>query len=270
MFTDKKVLVKGTGEVASACARRLHVVGFQVLLTERELPPTITSPASFAKALTEERVDVFGTTGIKIDTPVEAEAVWRRDDIPVLLDPEAKALEELSPGIVVDARMASSNVGTRIDEAPIVVGVGPGFQVGVDCGAVVGAIPGQNLGMVSYSSAEESLVPQATTEIAPGGGVTLASPSEGILKTFKGTGQKVRKGEIIAEVNGRAIRSPVAGTLESLLSAGSEIASGQKLGEILSSEKPALPKPSADLSVAAAAISGGVLEAILYLLRQQG
>lgn len=269
MFTDKKVLVKGTGEVASACARRLHLVGFQVLLTERELSATITSPASFAKALTEERAEVFGTTGIKIDTPVEAEAVWRRESIAVLLDPEAKALEELSCEIVVDARMASSNIGTRIDEAPIVVGVGPGFQVGVDCGAVVGVVPRQNLGMVSYSSAEESLAPQDTTEIAPGGGVALTSPSEGVLKTFKGTGQKVRKGEIIAELNGRAVRSPVAGTLQSFLPGGSEIASGQKLGEILSSEKPAPPKPAADLSVAAAAISGGVLEAVLCLLRQQ-
>lgn len=245
------------------------MVGFQVLLVERELSATTTSPTSFAKALAEERAEVFGTTGIKIDTPVEAEAVWRRDDIPVLFDPEAKAQEELSCEIVVDARLASSNMGTRIDEAPIVVGVGPGFRLGVDCGAVVGVVPRQNLGMVSYSPAEESFAPQVTAKIAPGGGVTLISPSEGVLKSFKGSGQKVRKGEIIAEVNGKAIRSPVAGTLQSLLSAGSEITSGQRLGEVLSSEKPLPPRPTADLSVTAAAVSGGVLEAVLYLLRKQ-
>jgi len=266
MISEKKILVKGTGEVASACARRLHLAGFQVLLTERELPTTPTPQASFAKALTEERVEVFGTTGIKIDTPVEAEAVWRKDYIPVLLDPEAKSLEELSPEIVVDARMASSNVGTRIDEAPIVIGVGPGFQVGVDCRALVGTSPGVNLGWASYASAEESFAPQVTPEIAPGGGVTLSSPSEGTLKTFKETGRKVRKGEIIAEVNSKAIRSPVAGTLQSFLPAGSEITSGQKLGEILSHEKPATPVASPD---SPAAISGGVLEAVLYLLRQE-
>jgi xanthine dehydrogenase accessory factor len=259
MFSDRKVLVKGTGEVASACARRLHLAGFSVLLTERELPAS-PAPASFAKALTEERVEMSGLTAIKIDTPVEAEAVWRKEYVAVLLDPEAKAQEELSPEIVVDARMASSNMGTRIDEAPVVVGVGPGFEVGVDCGAVVGATPGVGLGWASYASGE-SVAPT----VGVGGAATMISPAEGSLKTFRGSGQRVRKGEIVAEVNGKAIRSPVAGTIESLLPAGSEVTSGQSLGEILSSERPAPVAASPD---SPAAISGGVLEAVLYLLRK--
>jgi xanthine dehydrogenase accessory factor len=263
MFSDRKVLVKGTGEVASACARRLHLVGFSVLLTERELPAS-PAPTSFAKALTEERVEVSGLTGIKIDTPVEAEAVWRKKYVAVLLDPEAKAQEELSPEIVVDARMASSNMGTTIDEAPVVVGVGPGFEVGVDCGAVVGATPGAGLGWASYASGE-SVAPQAAPTVVAGGGAAMISPAEGSLKTFRGSGQRVRRGEIVAEVNGKAIRSPVAGTIKSLLPAGSEVTSGQSLGEILSSEKPAPVVASPD---SPAAISGGVLEAVLYLLRK--
>ncbi len=35
--------------------------------------------------------------------------------------------KELSPHAVVDARMAKHNLGTRLDEAEVVIGMGPGF-----------------------------------------------------------------------------------------------------------------------------------------------
>ena len=51
----------------------------------------------------------------------------------------------------MDAILAKRNLGTKIDDAPIVVGVGPGFTAGEDCHAVVETMRGHTLGRVIYS-----------------------------------------------------------------------------------------------------------------------
>ena len=57
--------------------------------------------------------------------------------IPVLIDPEGAAISALAPDVVVDAILAKQNLGTTLDMAPVVIGVGPGFTAGVDCHAAV-------------------------------------------------------------------------------------------------------------------------------------
>ncbi|MFN8452685.1 MAG: hypothetical protein U0521_29780 [Anaerolineae bacterium] len=58
----------------------------------------------------------------------------RADPIPKASDPALK------PVVVVDARMEKRNLGTTMDDAPLVVALGPGFTAGVDCHAVVETI----------------------------------------------------------------------------------------------------------------------------------
>ena len=55
----------------------------------------------------------------------------------LLADPEGICIPVLKPDVVVDAILAKRNLGTRITDAPVVIGVGPGFTAGVDCHAVV-------------------------------------------------------------------------------------------------------------------------------------
>ncbi len=45
------------------------------------------------------------------------------------------------------------NLGTKIDDAPVVVGIGPGFTAGEDCHAVVETMRGHTLGRVIYGEA---------------------------------------------------------------------------------------------------------------------
>ena len=63
------------------------------------------------------------------------EVLERKNAIPVLIDPECRCIE-LKPDVVVDAILAKRNLGTSMDMAPVVVGVGPGFTAGEDlpCG----------------------------------------------------------------------------------------------------------------------------------------
>ena len=58
--------------------------------------------------------------------------------------------DAVTPDAVVDAVLAKRNLGTSMDMAPIVVGVGPGFTAGVDCHAVVEIVRGHTLGRTHY------------------------------------------------------------------------------------------------------------------------
>lgn len=56
----------------------------------------------------------------------------------------------LRPDVVVDAILAKKNLGTRITDAPCVIGVGPGFTAGEDCHAAVETMRGHTLGRALY------------------------------------------------------------------------------------------------------------------------
>ena len=70
--------------------------------------------------------------------------------VPVLVDPACACVKDVAPDAVVDAVLAKRNLGTSMDMAPIVVGVGPGFTAGVDCHAVVEIVRGHTLGRTHY------------------------------------------------------------------------------------------------------------------------
>ncbi len=48
----------------------------------------------------------------------------------------------------MDARVAKRALDTNIDQAPLVIALGPGFTAGVDCHAVVETMRGHHLGRV--------------------------------------------------------------------------------------------------------------------------
>ena len=66
----------------------------------------------------------------------------------MLVDPEGASARELRPAVLVDAILAKRNLGTTMDMAPVVIGVGPGFTAGRDCHAVVETKRGHYLGQV--------------------------------------------------------------------------------------------------------------------------
>jgi hypothetical protein len=69
--------------------------------------------------------------------------------IPVLVDPDARQTRDsLKPDIVVDAILAKINLGTRSDDASLVIGLGPGFAAGKDVHAVIETNRGHHLGRV--------------------------------------------------------------------------------------------------------------------------
>ncbi len=149
------VLVKGAGDLATGVAHRLYRSGFRVLMTELAQPTVVRRTVSFAEAIYEGRQEVEGVVCRLASGLEEARAVLERGEIPALIDPAAEIALQLRPQVVVDAIMAKRNCGTRITDAPVVIGLGPGFTAGSDVHAVVETNRGHDLGRVILQGAAE-------------------------------------------------------------------------------------------------------------------
>jgi len=144
------VIIRGGGDLATGVAVRLFRAGFSVIVLEIDHPTVIRLPVSFARAIYEGKVIVEEVEAVLIPSWEKAEDIIKKRKIAVLIDQEGSCIEKLSPTVLVDAILAKRNLGTRIDQAPLVIGLGPGFTAGEDVDVVVETKRGHNLGQVCY------------------------------------------------------------------------------------------------------------------------
>ena len=261
------VVVKGGGELGSGVAHKLFRSGFKVCILERERPTVERRMVSYASAIFFGEFEVEGVKAKRARDVDEAiEILESREAIPVLIDPEWSSLRRLKPMVVVDAIMAKRNLGTKIDEAPLVIGLGPGFKAGEDVHVVIETLRGHNLGRVIESGCAE----KDTGEPEPIMGYTferiLYSPSDGVLKIVKDIGEFVREGETVCMVDGLNVAAKLSGIVRGLLMDGMRVRKGQKIGEIDPRGKREYVYTISDR---ARAVAGGVLEAILSRFRDE-
>ncbi len=264
---DIKVVVKGGGDLGTGVAYRLHRAGMRIIITELPRPLVIRRAVAFATALYEGVVEVEGVRARKVGSLEEALAAHEREEIPVLTDPHFQVVARWEPEVVVDAIMAKRNTGTGITDAPLVIGLGPGFEAGVDVHAVVETARGHGLGRVILSGRAEpdTSVPG---EVA---GYTfqrvLRAPSAGTFKALRQIGERVEAGETVGYVGSQTVKAAIGGVLRGLIADGVEVVEGMKLGDV---DSRGLVEYCFTISDKARAVGGGVLEAILYLGRERG
>ena len=145
-----RVLIRGAGDIATGIALRLYRARIQVVMTDLPKPTAIRRTVCFSQAIVYGETTVEGVRAVFASDRAAAERIMAQGDIPVLADPECACRRELKPDALVNAILAKRNLGTRITDAPIVVGVGPGFAAGEDCHAVVETMRGHTLGRVIY------------------------------------------------------------------------------------------------------------------------
>ncbi|MCL2319536.1 MAG: selenium-dependent molybdenum cofactor biosynthesis protein YqeB, partial [Treponema sp.] len=200
-------------------------------------------------------------------------AAWQKQDgttqrqIPVFVDPAGDIVKKFRPDALVDAIMAKKNTGTAITDAPVVIGVGPGFTAGTDCHAVIETQRGHTLGRVITQG---SALPNTGI---PGeiGGYTverlLRSPADGVFEALAAIGDQVTKGDTVALVRVAQgdevpVKAEISGILRGLLPSGIAVRRGMKAGDI----DPRCERSHCFIvSDKALAIGGGVLEALLRL-----
>ncbi len=262
-----QILIKGAGDLASGVAFRLHKAGFPVMMTEIAQPTVIRRRVSFAQAVYDGQAMVEDVAGVLVPDVAAGLAVQLQGQIPVLVDPEARCRQVLRPEVVVDAILAKENLGTHIQEAPMVIALGPGFEAGKDVHAVVETQRGHDLGRVYLQG---TAIPNTGVPGEIGGKSLerlLRAPAAGVFAPCRRIGDLVQAGETVATCGGQALVSQIDGYLRGILQEGLTVEAGMKVGDV---DPRCQESHCYTISDKARALGGAVLEAILYLAQGLG
>ena len=260
------VLIKGAGDLASGVAYRLRQCHFDIIMTETALPTTVRTTVAFSRAVYEKTAKVEDVTARLAQNYEQAKQILQQGEIAVMVDPQVKILAYCKPDALVDAIIAKENLGTKIEDAPVVVALGPGFTAGKDCDCVVETQRGHNLGRPIYRgrAAENTGIPG---NIA---GHTadriIRSVCDGTFTPKTEIGRLVKAGDVVATVDGQPIFAAIDGVVRGLLPKGTPVRTGMKSGDI---DPRGIKEYCDTISDKARAISGGVLEAILHLSKER-
>ena len=286
------IIVRGAGDLASGVLAVIHISGFRVLALETANPSAIRRTVAFSEAVRlghwiiegiEARLiakeqaarilsakDEVITTGINtLATETGATAgskANRLSFIPIAVDPTGELISELQPAAVVDAIIAKKNCGTRLDMAPLVIALGPGFTAGKDAHIVIETMRGHNLARLIYQG---TALPNTGVPGLVGGESALRvihAPAAGTLRVIHDIGSSVARGETIARIihtDGSVtdVAASLNGIIRGMLPDGFTVRSGLKMADI----DPRLTELNNCFTISdkARALGGAVLTALL-------
>ncbi len=257
-FSDNLVVIRGGGDLGSGVIWRLRRVGFPVVVLELERPLTVRRTVAFSSAVDQGRITIDGIEGVRVTSADAAIEETRRGTIPVFVSPNVPSFPA-PMSVLIDARLAKRTLDTTIDQAPFVVGLGPGFDAGVDCDAVVETMRGHRLGRVIWDG------PAAPNTGVPGeiGGASgdrvLRAAVDGTLEWNTAFGDLVEAGQALGAIDDTPVLAKIAGTVRGLIQPG-PVMVGLKIGDV---DPRFDPNAINQISDKALSIGGAVLEAVL-------
>jgi len=270
------IVVRGAGDLATGTIHRLKKAGFRLLVLEAEHPAAIRRQVALSEAVYAGSARVEDVEAVRMDVDLaekknrkelleqEMERIWKKDGVPVLVEPAGLSIAALRPAVVVDAILAKKNLGTTKEMAPLVIALGPGFTAGEDVDVVIETKRGHNLGRVIRSG---SAVPNTGIPGIIGGDGkerVMHAQAEGILRNAASIGDIVEARAVIAEIeteNGTVpVEASLSGLLRGLIRDGYPVTKGFKIADI-DPRKEELQN-CFTISDKARCIAGSVLEVI--------
>ncbi|MCL2679013.1 MAG: selenium-dependent molybdenum cofactor biosynthesis protein YqeB [Dehalococcoidia bacterium] len=255
-----KVLIRGGGELASAVACRLAESHFKVIMTDVSAPQAVRRHVSFCEAVYDGYKTVEGRTARLVSSATQSRAAWKAEEMAIIVDPDNTILGDIKPDVVVDAIIAKKNLGTRITDAGLVIGLGIGFEAGRDVHVVIETNRGHNLGRVLRSGIAEPDTGNPGDICGYTFERVMRAPCGGIIRTVKQIGDMVKAGDIVAYVDGESIKTTIPGVIRGLIRDGTPVTKGLKSGDV---DPRGRVEYIDTISDKGRTISGGVLEAIL-------
>lgn len=287
-----RILILGAGDLSSGIALRLRHSGHDIIMTEIKMPTCVRRTVSFAEAVYEGTHTIEDVTAEFISNTAAPTNIHPGSDVPnavssaapslasdidrilsdgniaVIADEKSQAARLIKPDILIDARMAKINLGTTINDAPFVIGIGPGFTAGRDCHAVIETMRGHTLGRVIY---EGSAIPNTGIPGNVGGYTTerlVRATADGIFHPVRSIGDHVKKDEKVAYVESydgslHDVCSNLDGILRGILHDGVRVKEGLKSGDV---DARCEKEYCYTVSDKALSVAGGVLEAVCTYL----
>jgi xanthine dehydrogenase accessory factor len=252
-------LIRGGGDLASGVALRLRRAGLHVLITELAVPLVVRRKVAFAEAVFSGVAEVEGVTARRVDS---LQTIWdalARAEVALLVDPGAEVIKIAHPAVIVDARMLKTPPEPGLPQALLSIGLGPGFEAGVNCHAAVETRRGPSLGRLIWQGSPDADtgIPEA---VGPYGAErVLRAPVDGALTVLAEIGNRLQAGQPVAEVGGKLVLAPFQGVLRGLVHPGLHVSAGMKIGDVDPRDDPRLCFRVSDKALA---VAGGVMEAV--------
>ncbi len=172
-------------------------------MTDVAIPLTVRREVAFSRAVYEEHAVVEGIEAVLAENFEEAETIMATRKIAVMVDEKAEVRKEYLPDVLVDGSWQKKNLGTRISDAPLVIGIGPGFTAAGDCHFVIETQRGEHLGEVIRARKCNPQHRNSGKYWRLYGGTPLKASADGIMHPVARIGDVVKKGRLLqgAEMN---------------------------------------------------------------------
>lgn len=255
------VAFRGAGDLASGVALRLWRAGYRVVLSELAHPLCIRRSVAFANAVYEGSMQVEDTISRLVKNAQAVSRCWQDGVIPLLVDPELAEIRKLNPDVLVDARIIKNyRTDTALTDAPLVIGLGPGFVAGENAHAVIETSRGHDLGRVYWKGAAEP--DTGLPGLIGGEGIKRVqkAPAVGVFEPIVKIGDSVTEGALLARIGKEEMHSPIAGIVRGVIYPGTPVSKGLKVMDI---DPRGKREHCFSASDKANALGGAVLEAIL-------
>ena len=215
---------------------------------------------AFSEAIFDKEKEVEGIVAKLVESSEQIPKTWKDGNVPILIDPEAKVKDYLKPDVFIDATLAKKNLGNKITDGLLVIGLGPGFVAGKDVHIVIETNRGHKLGrIIKKGEAEPNTgIPGSIAGYAEER--VIRAPKDGSFNALKKIGDGVRANGKVGMIGNVEVRSRIAGVIRGLLRDGTEVWKGMKLGDV---DPRGIKANCYTISDKASTISGGVLQAIL-------
>jgi xanthine dehydrogenase accessory factor len=256
----ERILVRGAGDVGSAIAHALSLLGWQVVIHDVPEPAHPRRGMSFADAYFEGYCILDDIAAQRCD---DLESLRRRvkDVAPITVTalPFDGVLQIIEPDVLVDARMRKrSRAEPQQGLAAFTIGIGPGFTAGRTVDRVIESARGDRLGAIIDSGEAESTLSEPSVLGGVGRGRFVYAPSAGCFRTDHRIGQGVTVGETVAMIADANIQSPQSGEIRGLVHDGAHVTTGAKVLEVI----PAGAAACFGIGGRPARIAAGVVRAI--------
>ena len=263
------VAVKGAGDLSTGVIHRLKRAGFAVMATELAHPTVLRRTIAFAEAIALGQMTVEDITAQHAHSIDDIRIILDNSFVPILIDPDGIAFKHMQPDVLIEATLSKYNTGITVNDAPIVIALGPGYEAGVDAHAVIETNRGHNLGRVYLEGYAEPNTGVPGTIGGYAGERLLRAPCAGRLYGVHQIGDQIREGDVVAVVKSGEVTAPVTaaipGILRGLVRDELAVSTGMKVGDL---DPRAIREHCFTISDKSRAIGGGVLEAILYFMNK--
>jgi xanthine dehydrogenase accessory factor len=263
------VVIRGGNDIASAAAHRLFTAGYPVVILEASQPLTVRRGMAYASAVYDGRITLDGVAAEHAATPERVLALLQsRSAIPVVPGRDHEVVALLEPQVIVDARLRKKErSASRATDAPLVIGLGPGFRAGAEAHLVIETNRGPNLGRIITEGEADAYTGEPVEIAGHAKDRYLYAPRAGTFRTPLDLGAVVQAGQIVGRVEDEPLRANVGGMIRGIVKDGLSVQAGAKLVDI---DPRADPAYLSELSRKAWTIADAVLAAVRQYCQKAG